>query len=141
MRVRVYYEDVDVGGIVYHSKYINFCERARSEIFFAHDISPKLGSYHFVVKALEAKYHKPAFLGDILDIKTALSYYKGAVVRLHQSIFKEELLCFEMEITLVCLKNDRPARLPDPFLKVIRSFQSQNDQPLRDRWDNRSDGL
>ncbi len=124
MKIRVYYEDVDVGGIVYHSRYINFCERARSEIFFGQNISPKLEDYHFVVKSLEARYHAPAFLGDILEIETKLLEHRGAVLRLHQSASKEETLCFDMDITLVCLKNDRPARLPAPFLEVLRSFQN-----------------
>ncbi len=124
MQIRVYYEDVDAGGIVYHSKYINFCERARSEIFFSQGISPKLGEYHFVVKSLRAQYHRPAFLGDILEIGTKLLETKGAVVRLRQWAQRGEELCFEMEITLVCMRGSRPARPPQEFVQVLRSVQS-----------------
>ncbi len=124
MKIRVYYEDVDAGGIVYHSKYINFCERARSEIFFSQGISPRLREYHFVVKSLQAHYHRPAFLGDILTIGTKLLDMKGAVVRLRQWVQRGEELCFEMEITLVCMRGFRPARPPQEFVQVLRSVQS-----------------
>ncbi len=124
MKIRVYYEDVDAGGIVYHSKYINFCERARSEIFFTKEISPKFGEYHFVVKSLEAHYHKPACLGDMLEVGTKLLEAKGAVVRLYHWIKKEELLCFEMTITLVCMRGLRPARPPQEFVQVLQSVQN-----------------
>ena len=124
MEVRVYYEDIDIGGIVYHSKYLNFCERARSEIFFARGLSPKLGEYHFVVKSLEAHYHKPAFLGDILKVETKLLDIKGAVVRLHQQVKKEQTLCFEMEIALVCMRGFRPVRPPREFAEVFQSVQN-----------------
>ncbi len=46
--LRVYYEDTDTGGVVYHSIYLNYCERARSEIFFRNGISPIDNKYHFV---------------------------------------------------------------------------------------------
>lgn len=124
MKIRVYYEDVDIGGIVYHSKYLNFCERARSEIFFARGLSPKLGEYHFVVKSLEAHYHRPAFLGDILKVETKLLEIKGAVVRLHQQVEKEQTLCFEMTITLVCMRGSRPARPPREFAEALRSVRN-----------------
>ncbi|MGE4457522.1 MAG: hotdog domain-containing protein, partial [Arcobacteraceae bacterium] len=53
MQIRVYYEDTDTGGVVYHSNYLNFCERARSEAFFRLGMSPELSSGHFVAKRIE----------------------------------------------------------------------------------------
>ena len=68
--LRVYYEDTDVGGIVYHSVYLNFIERARSEIFFQNGISPMDNQYHFIVKEINAKFLKSATLGDELKVIT-----------------------------------------------------------------------
>ncbi|MGD9625492.1 MAG: acyl-CoA thioesterase, partial [Arcobacter sp.] len=52
MKLRVYYEDTDAGGIVYHSNYLNFCERARSDVFFQKGFSPVLEGGHFVAKKI-----------------------------------------------------------------------------------------
>ena len=65
MRIRVYYEDTDCGGIVYHTNYIKYCERARSELFFAQGTPPSHATCGFVVSALEAKFLGFAKLGDI----------------------------------------------------------------------------
>ena len=86
-RVRIYYEDTDSGGIVYHSNYIKFCERARSEIVFNSGIE-FTQSRHFVVTKLEASYIKPAVLGDILEVKTKLIKVGGASLTLAQDIYK-----------------------------------------------------
>jgi len=53
VKIRVYYEDTDAGGVVYHSNYLNFCERARSELFFQKELSPVLQNGHFVARKLD----------------------------------------------------------------------------------------
>ena len=72
MKIRVYYEDTDAGGIVYYSNYLNFCERARSDAFFNRGLTPVLESGHFVVKKLTADYSLSAKLGDLLEVHTEL---------------------------------------------------------------------
>ncbi|NPA03681.1 MAG: acyl-CoA thioesterase [Epsilonproteobacteria bacterium] len=124
MKVRVYYEDTDLGGIVYHSKYLNFCERARSEIFFSAGKSPIYQGYHFVVKEIVANFENPAFFGDILEVKTTLLELKNASFSLLQEIFKEEKRCFKMEVKLVCLKNGRPVKIPPYFLDLLQPLQN-----------------
>ena len=62
MQLRVYYEDTDTGGVVYHSNYLNFCERARSELFFQRGLSPHKTNAFFVVSHIDAKFIKPAHL-------------------------------------------------------------------------------
>ena len=98
-RVRIYYEDTDSGGIVYHSNYIKFCERARSEIVFNSGIE-FTQSRHFVVTKLEASYIKPAVLGDILEVKTKLIKVGGASLTLAQDIYKVADIkgCSHMEL-------------------------------------------
>ncbi len=119
MKIRVYYEDTDLGGVVYHSKYLNFCERARSELFFAQGKQPVYEGYHFVVRHIDATFFKPAKFGDLLEVVTNVSKLKSASVILEQKIFKEETTLFSMQIELVCLKDQRPAKIPPYFLDVL----------------------
>ena len=119
MKIRVYYEDTDLGGVVYHSKYLNFCERARSELFFERGKSPVYEGHHFVVKSLEANFFEPALLGDLLHVSTEVEELKKASVRLKQTIYKEDRKIFELFITLVCLKEGRVAKIPSYFLEIF----------------------
>lgn len=112
MKIRVYYEDTDTGGVVYHSNYLNFCERARSDCFFKLGITPELESGHFVARKLQADYFSVAKLGDILEIKSELFEMKAASFTLIQSIYKEEKKIFELKITLAYITfKGKPQRL------------------------------
>ncbi len=103
MKIRVYYEDTDVGGVVYHSNYLNFCERARSQLFFDAGRSPILEGGHFVAKHIEADYLKSAKFGELLEVKTALVEIKNASFTLLQEIFRGDEKVFRMKIDLVYL--------------------------------------
>jgi acyl-CoA thioester hydrolase len=123
--LRVYYEDTDTGGVVYHSIYLNFIERARSEIFFRNGISPIDNEFHFVVKEINAKFLKPAKLGDELKIETNVIKIKNASVKLHQIInFKEnpEIKVFEAIVDLVCLKGDKISKIPLKFENIFNQY-------------------
>jgi len=106
MHIRVYYEDTDIGGVVYHSNYLNFCERARSQIFFDAGRSPIGESGHFVAKHLTADYRKSGYFGDILEVKTVLKGIKKASFTLLQTIYRGEDILFVMEIQLVHLSHE-----------------------------------
>lgn len=101
MQIRVYYEDTDAGGIVYHSNYLNFCERARSEAFFAKGLMPYMNNGHFVAKRVEAEYIASAKLGDELFVKSRIVEFKAASFTLLQEIYKDEKKIFELKILLV----------------------------------------
>ncbi|MDP3265657.1 MAG: YbgC/FadM family acyl-CoA thioesterase [Sulfuricurvum sp.] len=103
MTIRVYYEDTDVGGVVYHSNYLNFCERARSQLFFDAGRSPILEKGHFVAKHLDADYIKSAKFGDVVEVKTTLVELKNASFTLLQQVFRGEEELFKMTIVLVYL--------------------------------------
>lgn len=121
MTIRVYYEDTDVGGVVYHSNYLNFCERARSQLFFDAGRSPILEGGHFVAKHIEADYLKSAKFGDILEVKTSLLGIKNASFTLSQKIFREDEKVFEMIIDLVYIDfSGKMAKIP-PSEKVFLS--------------------
>ncbi|WP_457748358.1 YbgC/FadM family acyl-CoA thioesterase [Sulfurimonas sp.] len=106
MKIRVYYEDTDTGGVVYHSNYLNFCERARSEAFFDKGMTPVLENGHFVARRVNADFYKSAKLGDLLNVKTTLLQMKAASFTLNQKIYKEEEKIFELEILLVYIDFD-----------------------------------
>jgi acyl-CoA thioester hydrolase len=118
VQIRVYYEDTDAGGIVYHSQYLNFCERARSEIFFSKNIEFNENSY-FIVKSLKADYISSAKLGDILEIKTNLISKKRTSVVLEQKIYKEEKEIFVLEVVLVYLSKDKILKIPIEYLELF----------------------
>ena len=119
--VRVYYEDVDLGGIVYHSKYLNYCERARSEIFFERGRSPVLGEYHFVVKHIDASFKAPAKFSDMLLVQTEFVKQRRASFTLRQRVVSEgrDRLFFVMEVELVCLKGKSVSIIPPGVLDLF----------------------
>jgi acyl-CoA thioester hydrolase len=121
MNIRVYYEDTDTGGVVYHSNYLNFCERARSEAFFDRGITPVLEKGHFVAKKLNAEYISSAKLGDMLRVESRLIKIKSASFTIKHSIYREDSKIFEMEITLVYISFEgKPQRLESETLKLLK---------------------
>ena len=123
MQIRVYYEDTDVGGVVYYANYLKFCERARSDAFFAAGVSPHQDNQFFVVKSLNADYISPAVFGDILNVSTQIVQIKKASVELNQKIYRENELLFSMDVTLVFLNNKKPAKIPENFTKILDIFK------------------
>ncbi|SFV59350.1 4-hydroxybenzoyl-CoA thioesterase family active site [hydrothermal vent metagenome] len=124
MKIRVYYEDTDAGGIVYHTRYINFCERARSEIFFEQGMMPGEGSKSgFVVRNIKAGFLATSTLGDMLEVTSTILSQKSSSMVLLQEIFKEDTRVFSMEVTLVYIENGRPRRIPDRFQVIFDSFE------------------
>ena len=121
MKIRVYYEDTDCGGVVYHSNYLSFCERARSELFFQKGLTPHHETEFFVVKSLEANYISSAVFGDELFVKTKLIEQKSASLVLHQEIIRDEKVIFEMNVKVVYLKNKKPSKIPDEMFEVFKN--------------------
>ena len=120
MKIRIYYEDTDAGGVVYHTKYIAFCERARSEIFFQNGI--KFDKDGFVVRDLSATFYSPAKLGDLIEIKTTINSIKRSFVNITQSIYKDEILLFEAKIKLVFLKEWKISTIPTNYIKILNEL-------------------
>ncbi len=125
MKIRVYYEDTDAGGIVYHSRYINFCERARSEHFFAQGVMPGDGEKSgFVVRNITAKFLATAKLGDMLEVKTAIKMLKNSSVVLRQEVFRESTCLFGMDVVLVYIEKGKPKRIPERFKRLVEGFSA-----------------
>ncbi len=120
MNIRIYYEDTDAGGIVYHTNYIKYCERARSELFFEKGMHPTDGDGSgFVVRDIKAQFLGMAFLGDMVEVSTELIKKKNSSLILKQTVSKDEKAIFEMEIILVFVRAGKPARIPDSMGKIL----------------------
>jgi acyl-CoA thioester hydrolase len=119
MKTRVYYDDTDAGGVMYHTNYIKYCERARSEMMFSNNIIMDNENGYFLVKSLEANYIKPVILGDMLEIKTSLVSSKKASAVLLQEIYKDDKKVFELYVTIVYMKNDKIKAIPKEKLELI----------------------
>ena len=122
MKIRVYYEDTDLGGIVYHTNYIKYCERARSEVFFSKNMMPTLGKESgFVVRDLKANFLATSTLGDMLEVKTKVLTIKSSSIVLLQEVWKEDVKVFFMEIVLVYVDKGKPCRIPNIFREIFSS--------------------
>jgi len=123
MQIQVYYEDTDMGGVVYHSNYLNFCERARSDAFFKKGITPVLENGHFVARKVEADYFLSAKLGDILRVDSQLIEMKKASFVILQTILKNEKKIFEMKITLAYITFEgKPQKIDDTTKELLFSL-------------------
>jgi len=123
VKIRVYYEDTDAGGIVYHTNYIKYAERARSEIFFERGMIPSEGKESgFVVRDLKASFLATSTLGDILEVTSKILKLKNSSMVLLQEIYKEELKIFTMEVLLVYIDKGKPSRIPEKFKTIFASF-------------------
>ena len=122
MKIRIYYKDTDMGGIVYHSNYLDFCEMARSELFFSKGKSPMIGNCHFAIKKIDSDFLKPAFLGDLLEVKTSVKKIKNASIELYHEIHKDDELIFKMDILLVFLCADYKPHRIDEETKAFFNF-------------------
>ena len=114
--IRVYYEDTDMGGIVYYANYLKFIERARSawvrEIGIDQNAMRDDGIV-FAVRRVEADYVAPARFDDALIVETTTQAVTGARLVLDQKVTRGEELLFQAVVTVVCINEaGQPARLP-----------------------------
>lgn len=122
MKIRVYYEDTDIGGVVYYANYLKFCERARSELFFQKDLLPIKDGCHFVVTNVNASFKRSAKFGDILDVKTKILEIKRVSVKLNQKIYKNSELIFDMDVKLAYICDGKPSPIDKEFLALFQSL-------------------
>lgn len=122
MQVRVYYEDTDCGGIVYHSNYLKFCERARSEVLFKNNYFKLANKYGFVVKHVDANFIAPSRLGDVLDITTKIIDIKKCSFILKQDIYLKDMIIFSALIKLayINVENMRVSKMSDNILRILK---------------------
>ena len=120
MKKRVYYDSTDAGGIVYHTEYIKFCEQARSDIFFKHNVF--FENDEFVVTELNAKFISSAKLGDLLEIKTKVIEIRNIKVLIEQKILKENKTIFILNATLAYMKNYKLSKIPQKYKDILNEY-------------------
>jgi acyl-CoA thioester hydrolase len=122
IRLRVYYEDTDASGIVYHANYLKFAERGRTEMMralgFAHSgIAAETGIV-FAVRQASIDFRRPALLDDLLNVETRIVEIGGARLRLDQRICRDGTVLAALDLVVACVGPDgRPRRIP-PALRA-----------------------
>lgn len=124
--VRVYYENTDAGGVVYHAQYLNFFERARTEFLRNLGFSQQqllAQQLAFVVKKLEIDYKVAARLDDVLRIETEIIEIKKATVIFQQRLWREEICLSQASVTVVSvdLTKMKPVALPEQIYQALQA--------------------
>ena len=116
--VRVYYQDTDAGGVVFHAQYLAFMERARTEMLNEAGVDiARIADKHgvlFMVHHISVTYHQPARLNDLLSVSAEVVKMGRASVVFHQRVERAATLLVEADVSLALVDRDRmkPARMP-----------------------------
>ncbi len=126
MEIRVYFEDTDCGGVVYHANYLRYFERARTEYFRLRGIEfdefYKAGIL-FAVARTDLTFHAPARYNDLLQIEIQITAFRNASINFYHQVRSVQSgpVLTEGNVTLVCVGGSGKAqRLPEKLLKVVR---------------------
>lgn len=125
--IRVYYEDTDAGGIVYHANYLKFAERGRTEWLRDCGIDQSAlrvsQSILFVVANASIDYHAPALLDDALAVETDLTKLGNASITLEQKVIRKDdsANLADIKVVVVCVNEKRkPCRIPDSVRQALQ---------------------
>lgn len=126
--VRVYYEDTDAAGVVYHANYLRFCERGRTEMLRA--IGVELGEVQakdnlvFVVHTGEIEWRRPARLDDALTVETTLTGLGKASVQMRQIVRRgaEDIVKFNVRVACMDLATSKATPVPDHLRTKFEAF-------------------
>ena len=137
-QVRVYYEDTDFSGVVYHASYLRFMERGRTNylrligadhraLFQAAE--KEAPGFAFVVRHMDIAFRKPAHMDDVLTIVTAPEEVKGASVMLHQQVMRGEELIVEAHVQVAFVSGGRARPIPKPLRIAMKADQDAGGAP------------
>ena len=117
--IRVYYEDTDFSGVVYHASYLRFLERGRTELLRAlgiHQAGLHAGTagqaFAFAVRSLRVEFLKAAAMDDIVTVETSPLALGGASLELNQRILRGPVVLLTAEVKVACVAGGRAIRLP-----------------------------
>jgi acyl-CoA thioester hydrolase len=130
MQVRVYYEDTDFSGIVYHANYLRFMERGRTNhlrlmgaeqhSLFA-EAEQETPGFAFVVRSMHLDFLKPARMDDLLDIVTWPVAVKGASITLAQEVRRGDDLLVKAEVRVACISEGRAQPIPRALRVLMKA--------------------
>ncbi len=134
--VRVYYEDTDAGGIVYHANYLRFAERGRTEALrdlgVPHAEMSALHGLFFMVRRIKVDYLAPARLDDSLVVETTTLSVGAAKVELRQDVVRDGdgVLLAQLELQLVSVRiaDQRPARIPPRWREAMLRLAPEQEE-------------
>jgi acyl-CoA thioester hydrolase len=122
--IRVYYEDTDFSGLVYHASYLRFMERARTELLREMGLSQRdllVGrddkGFFFVVRAMNIDFRQPAHMDDLLHVETRLLEIGGASVTMSQEVRRDGALLVAAKVVIALVEGGRAKRMP-PQIRV-----------------------
>jgi acyl-CoA thioester hydrolase len=123
--VRVYYEDTDFSGRVYHASYLRFLERGRTEWLrrrgFAHRDFAETTGVLFVVRSLHIEYLAAAMMDDLLTVETVVAAVRGASIEFKQRILRSDKELVTAEVLAASIRDGRPARIPADLRRRLRT--------------------
>ncbi len=125
--IRVYYQDTDAGGVVYHSTHLNFMERARYEWLrdLGYDVHELINTHklQFMVRSLEIEYFKPAILDDLLHITVNVIDMGRSRISIAQEILRDQTRLVSATIHVVCVDTEilKPIRIPPHLREKIET--------------------
>jgi acyl-CoA thioester hydrolase len=132
--VRVYYEDTDFSGVVYHASYLRFMERGRTNYLrllgadqraLFEEAEREAPGFAFVVRSMSIDFLKPARMDDLLEVVTRTAEVKGASITLHQIVMRGEQTLVEAVVQVAFVSTDRARPIP----KALRiALQADRDQ-------------
>jgi acyl-CoA thioester hydrolase len=126
--IRVYYEDTDFSGAVYHASYLRFFERGRTELLRSLDIhqaaiyAGHIGpSFGFVVRSMSIEFLKPARMDDLIVVETGVRHVGGASAELSQTILRDRDILVMAEVRIAAVANGHAFRLPAGIREKLRA--------------------
>ncbi len=127
LALRVYFEDADLSGVVYHPNYLRFLERARTE--WLRDLRVDLAALFageppafFAVRGLRLDFRAAARVDDVLAVESRVTAVGGASVTLDQRVLRGRDLLLEAEVRVALVRAGRPVRLPAPFAAQLAAL-------------------
>jgi len=132
MPVRVYYEDTDFSGVVYHASYLRFMERGRTNYLrligadhraLFEQAAAEAPGFAFVVRHMAIDFRKPAHMDDVLDIVTTPEEVKGASVMLNQRVMRGEELLVEAHVQVAFVSAGKAKPIPKPLRIAMAADQ------------------
>jgi acyl-CoA thioester hydrolase len=125
LSVRVYYEDTDFSGLVYHASYLRFLERGRTEWLrrrgLTHRELAANSGIVFAVRSMQIDFLAPARIDDLLRVETSAATARGASIKFGQRIFLEERELVAAAVLVAAIRDGRPARLPAALRQALAS--------------------
>jgi acyl-CoA thioester hydrolase len=130
MTVRVYYEDTDFTGLVYHASYLRFMERGRTNYLrllgadqraLFEETEKEAPGFAFVVRAMQIEFLKPARMDDVLDIVTETIEVKGASVTLAQEVMRAADVLIEARVKVAFISGGRARPIPKPLRIAMKA--------------------